>query len=84
MKELRNSKRVYKQGEIVDIEFDAEMARHFYDATNTGQEGGSFTGAAVPEVPPGLSRLTSDGLATSAKEIQERGHRQGYRQGLKR
>ena len=82
MKELRNSKRVYKQGEIVDIEFDAEMARHFYDATNTGQEGGSFTGGAVPEVPPGssrLSRLTSDGLATSAKEIQEREHRQGLK-----
>ena len=79
MKELRNSKRVYKEGEIVDIEFDAEMARQFYDATNTGQEGGSFTGGAVPEVPPGLSRLTSDGLAISAKEIQERVHRQGLK-----
>jgi len=78
MKELRNTKRVYKKGEIVDIEFDAEMARLFYDATNTREEEGSITGGAVPEVP-GLSRLTSDGLATSTKEIQERGHRQGLK-----
>ena len=79
MKELRNSKRVYKEGEIVDIEFDPEMARVFYNATNTGEEGVSLGGGALQEAPSGLPRLTSDGLAISTKEMRERGHRQGLK-----
>ena len=77
MKELRNSKREYNIGEIVDIEFDPEMAREFYSATvekSTGSSGGS-----IPEAPSTLFRTSSEGLRTSAKVLKERGDRQNLK-----
>ena len=82
MKELRNSKREYKIDEIVDIEFDAEMAKAYYKASHSDEEDETgLNGGAVSSTPPKFGRLSSDGLRKSAKEVEERRLR---REGLKR
>ena len=74
MKELRNSKREYKKDEIVDIQFDAEMAKLFNDATNYVESESSFaSGGSVPKEPSQLLRSSSsEGLRISSKEYQDR------------